>query len=83
MQNTWRRNPAIQERLQPIPRHLGTLTTAEQDLPPLAPQAMPKSEQPIEISRHRVVLVVPKNRLPQPFSDDGRRFVHPATKLRF
>jgi hypothetical protein len=44
---------------------------------------MPKSEQPIEISRHRVVLVVPKNRLPQPFSDDGRRFVHPATKFRF
>jgi hypothetical protein len=69
MQNTWWGNPAIQERLQPLPRHFAALTTMEQNRPPQAPQAMPKGPQSIEIGRHRVVLVVTDYGLLQPFPD--------------
>jgi hypothetical protein len=81
MQHPWVRNPAIKKRSMPLPRHLATLTTTNQNGPPQSSQPMHENAQPIEVSRDSVVLVITQSDLPKPPADQRCRLMLPADKL--
>ena len=77
MQDAGFRNPAVKNRYKPIPRHR-LLTAATKYLIPPPTQALAKDTKLFEISGNRVVSVIPRDDLLDPFTDCGNGFMHPV-----
>ena len=68
VQNSWERNPAFQQRKQPLPGLLTALATPTQNGSPQPAQSMPKNAKLTQVSGDSMVLVVALNNLLEPFT---------------
>ena len=71
MQDVRGRNPSVES----LPGHLAALTATHQHLSPQPLQPTPEELQPTQVSRYRVLLVVPQSDLLQPFTYGRSRLV--------
>ena len=69
MQNPRERNPAIEQRDEPLPEHLSALAAAIQNGSPEPAHPMPKDAEPIHVARNGMGLVVALNSLLEPITD--------------
>jgi hypothetical protein len=83
MKNAWLWNPAVQQRVEPLPVRSAALTAATDYERPQLTQPMTKHRQPIQVARDGVVLEIAHDDLFQSFADQRNRFVHPTTKFGF
>ena len=68
VQNSWERNPAFQQRIQPLPRLLTALAAPTQNGSPQPAQSMPEGAKLTQVAGNSMVLVVALNNLPEPFT---------------
>ena len=68
VQNSWERNPAFQQRRQPLPWLLTALAAPTQNGSLQPAQSMPEGAKLTQISGNSMVLVVTLNNLPEPFT---------------
>ena len=78
VQNSWERNPAFEQRCQPVPGLLTALAAPTQNSSPQPAQSMPEGAELTQIAGNSMVLVVALNHLPGPFTHLRWRVVHPA-----
>src|SRR5262249_23133727 len=78
MQDPGLRNPAGQDRGEPIPTDPRTLATVNQDIPPQPSDASAEDAQLSRVTRNSMILVVAQNDLPKPRTDFGRTVMLPA-----
>ena len=83
MQNSRERNPALQQRSEPLPGPFAALTATIENSSPQPAQTMPEGTELIQIARDSMVLVVTLNGPLQPFTDLRCRLVHPAGQFCF
>jgi hypothetical protein len=81
MQNSWHRNPPVQQWVEAIPTHLRALSATNQNAPPLSADTPPEDAQLGRVTGHRVVLVVALHNLPKPCAGLTRAMVLPVLKL--
>ena len=81
MQNSRERNPALQQRGEPLPGPFAALTATIENSSPQSAQTMPEGTELIQIARDSMVLVVALNDLGQPFTDLRCRIVPPADQF--
>ena len=63
VQNSWERNPAFQQRKQPLAGLLTALATPTQSGSPQSAQSMPEGAELTQVSGDSMVLVVALNNL--------------------
>ena len=83
MQNSRERNPAFQQRGEPLPGPFAALTATIENSSPQPAQTMPEGTELIQIARDSMVLVVALNHLPKPFTHLRWRLVLPAGQFCF
>ena len=83
MQNSRERNPALQQRGEPLPGPFAALTATIENSSPQPAQTMPEGTELIQIARDSMVLVVALNDLREPFTDLRCRLMLPAGQFCF
>ena len=73
--------PPFQDRGKFLPLLPRGLAAANEDVAPQSIDAMSEGAQPIEIAGDSMVLVVPGNNLPKPYTDLTGAIMLPALKL--
>jgi hypothetical protein len=58
MQNTWVRNPPVEQWVETVPSHLRALTATDENAPPQSAYATPEDAQLTGVTGHGMVLVV-------------------------
>src|ERR1700685_3069403 len=81
MQNAGKRNPSVEERIEPLPTHIAALTATDQYHPPQSAKPMPEDFQLRQVSRNGVIAVVTQNDLLQPLTNDRFRLVPTEDQL--
>jgi hypothetical protein len=81
MQNTWVRNPPVEEWVETVPAHLRALTATDENAPPQSAYATPEDAQLTGVAGHSMVLVVALHNLPKPCADLTRTMMLPGLKL--
>src|SRR5271169_6170952 len=81
MQSPGWRNPPVQDWGKTFPPHRGALATADQNTLPEPAHAKFEDAQLSRVPGNSVVLVITQHNLPEPRTDFGHAFMHPALKL--
>jgi len=71
VQNSWWRNPPVQDWGQTFPTHLCALTAADQNTLPWPAHAKFEDAQLSRVPRNGVVLVITQHDLPEPRESEG------------
>ena len=69
MENARDCNPAVEQRVEPLPRHAGPLTAADENVSPQSAQPMHKQMKPLGVTWDRVVLVIAQRDLSKPCTE--------------